>query len=687
MNRILTIARRHWKILVCWNAALVIMSGVTLAKEKPTWSAKGALILSANNRTLNASLGKLGSVTDGQTYYSQQVDPLTVLTTIITSDETLAQMLALDPERDRIKGVMDYKKFFLVKPQPESTIMAVTVTGKTSEITQQRADLLFNVFQQRLNQLRQQDAAQRSGFMQKEIDQSDKNLKQAQLNLTQFKQATGLVNTEEQSKQLVSSINALTLAESEALSRAKANQSQLSILTTRLNLTPDQAVRSLRLSESQTYQISQKQLIEAELALTQAEAQYTPESPELKLLKDQRDRLQAQVTQAVEAAAANVPGTQTSSGNNLSDLMKQVVLTEGSAQSAQQQAQQIQRKIQELQQQLNQFPSAQAKLLELQRQYDITEGVYNGLIAKVQETKVNSFSNYPSVQVLDNPKVDATPSGSKKVPILMGTVLASVFGTIALMLFRESRNPLLSPKDVQKTEIPVIGTLPILEPTWTDLQGSSSLEFQRLASAMSLINLHQNRLMITSASPLEGRSTVTLGLATALTTLGFQVLIVDGDLRRGRLRQRLSIPPLTDLQGGAYPIAPGLDLLSLSVAPARILEFVAQGEFEQLLRQAQAAKAYDYVLVDSSPICTTGETALMGSAIQDLLWVVRPGVSQRFALRKAIVQLSRHNVRSIGMVINGHEAQGDRPPKRTFPLPTWKLPSKAISPAAKAEEN
>jgi polysaccharide biosynthesis transport protein len=663
------------------------MSGVTLSKEKPTWTAKGALILSANNRTLNANLGKLGSVTDGQTYYSQQVDPLTVLTTIITSDETLAQMLALDPERDRIKGVMDYKKYFLVKPQPESTIMAVTVTGKTSEVTQQRADLLFNVFQQRLNQLRQQDAAQRSGFMQKELDQSDKNLKKAQLNLTQFKQATGLVNTEEQSKQLVSSINALTLAESEALSRAKANQSQLSILTTRLNLTPDQAVRSLRLSESQTYQISQKQLIEAELALSQAEAQYTPESPELKLLKDQRDRLQSQVTQAVEAAAANAPGTQTSSGNNLSDLMKQVVLTEGSAQSAQQQAQQIQRQIQELQQQLSQFPSAQAKLLELQRQYDITEGVYNGLIAKVQETKVNSFSNYPSVQVLDNPKVDSSPSGSKKVPIIMGTVLASLFGTIALMLFRESRNPLLSPKDVQKTDISVIGTLPVLEPTWTDLQGSSSLEFQRLASAISLVNLHQNRLMITSSTPLEGRSTVTLGLATALATLGFQVLIVDGDFRRGRLRQRLSILSSTEIQSGAYPIAPGLDLLSLSVAPSQILEFVAQGEFEQRLRQAQAAKAYDYVLVDSAPICTTGETALMGSAIQDLLWVVRPGISERFALRKAIAQLSRHQVRSIGMVINGHEAQGDRPPKRGFPLPTWKLPQKSGSPAAKAEEN
>ncbi len=674
MNPILTIARRHWKVLICWNAALVIMSGSALVKEKPTWSAKGALILSANNRTLNANLGKLGSVTDGETYFSQQVDPLTVISTIVTSDETMAQILAIDPDRDRIKNVLDYKKFFIIKPQPTSTIMAVTVTGKTAEITQKRAENLFNVFQQRLDQLRQQDATQRSNFMQKELEQARKNLHAAQQAIAQFRQATGLINTDEQTKQLVVTINTLTAAQSEALSRAQANQAQLRILTQRLNITPDQAVRSIRLNESQPYQLSQKALIEAQLALSQAEAQYKPNSPEIKLLKDSRDHLQAQVKQTITDAAANAPGTQSSMGNNLGDLMKQVVLTEGNAQSAEKQANQIQQQIQQLTQQLNQFPSSQARLLELQRQYDISEGVHNGLIAKVQETKVNSFSNYPSVQVLDNPKVEDKPSGSKKLPIIMGTLLASLFGTISLMLFRESRNPLISPKDVQKTEIPVIGTLPILEPTWTDLQGSSSLEFQRLASAISLVHLHQNRLMITSATPLEGRSTVTLGLATALTTLGFQVLIVDGDFRRGRLRQRLSIPALTEIQGTPYPIAPGLDLLTFTVPPARILEFVAQGEFARVLDQAQATHAYDYVLIDSAPICTTGESALMGSTLQDLLWVMRPGVSERFAIRKAIAQLARHSVRSIGIVINGHSAEGDRPTKKSFIRPNWKLP-------------
>jgi polysaccharide biosynthesis transport protein len=684
MSRIITIARRHAKVLICWNIALLCMAGFSLKKEKPIWTANGSLILSANNRNLNASLGKLGSVTDGETYYSQQVDPLTVLINIITSTETMEQIRAIDPERDLIPSIEAYKGYFMVKPQEGSTIMNVTVTGRQPDITQQRADALFSVFQQRLNQLRQQDASQRSGFMQKELEESRKNLRDSQLALSNYKQATGLINAEEQTKQIVITVNNLTAARSEALGRATAQTTQLTTLTDRLKINPEEAVRSLQLNESQDYQLAKKQLTETELNLAKANAQFKSVAPEVKILQSERDRLQQQVDQYVSNANANDPngknsGSNASIGANLGDLMKQIVLTEGNAQSSQTQADQLGDQISQLNQQIKQFPVAQAKLQELQRQYEITEGVHNGLIAKVQETKVNSFSNYPSVQILDNPKVADKPGGSKRIPILMGTLLASLFGTIALMLLRESRNPLLSPKDVQDSELPVIGTLPVLQPTWENLEGDdSTLEFQRLASAISMMPFSNNRLMIASAAPSEGRSTLTIGIANALVSLGFQVLVIDGDLRKGKLRQRLGIPINNDTVGMPYPIAAGLDLLCLSVPPKTIMEFVARGSFERVLQAAELSKAYDYVLLDGSPICTTGESALLGTLMKNLLWVVRPGTSERFAMRRAIAQLNRHHVHLAGIVINGHEPEGSSPPKKTFSRLSLSLNKKII---------
>ncbi len=695
MSRIITIARRHAKVLICWNIALICMAGFSLKREKPIWTANGSLILSANNRNLNASLGKLGSVTDGETYYSQQVDPLTILINIITSTETMEQIRAIDPERDLIPSIEAYKGYFLVKPQEGSTIMNVTVTGRQSDVAQKRADALFSVFQQRLNQLRQQDASQRSGFMQKELEESRKNLRDAQLALSNYKQATGLINTEEQTKQIVITVNNLTAARSEALGRATAQATQLTTLTDRLKINPEQAVRSLQLNESQDYQLAKKQLTETELNLAKANAQFKPEAPEVQLLESERDRLQKQVNQYISDANANVtgnssgnpssnPSSNPSTGANLGDLMKQIVLTEGSAQSSQTQADQLGNQISQLNQQIKQFPIAQAKLQELQRQYEITEGVHNGLIAKVQETKVNSFSNYPSVQILDNPKVADKPGGSKRIPILMGTLLASLFGTIALMLLRESRNPLLSPKDVQDSELAVIGTLPILQPTWENLEGDATLEFQRLASAISMMPLSNNRLMIASAAPSEGRSTLTIGIANALVSLGFQVLVIDGDLRKGKLRQRLGIPITPDTTGVPYPIAAGLDLLCLNVPPKAIMEFVARGSFERVLQAAELSKSYDYVLLDSTPICTTGESALLGTLMKNLLWVVRPGTSERFAMKRAIAQLNRHHVHLAGIVINGHEPEGCSPPKKPFPRLSLSLNKKIIENVKKA---
>lgn len=700
MSRIFTIIRRHAKILACWNIALVCMAGLTLAKEKPIWTANGSLILSANNRNLNASLGKLGSVTDGETYHSQQIDPLTILINIITSNETMEQIRAIDPEADMIKTIDAYKGYFLVKPQEGSTIMNVTVTGRQSDITQKRADALFSVFQQRLNQLRQQDASQRSNFMQKELEESRKNLLDAQIALSQYKQATGLIDSEEQTKQLVVSISNLTAARSEALGRATSQATQLKVLQDRLAMNPDQAVRSLQLGESQDYQIAKKQLTETELNLAKTIAQYQQDAPEVKLLQDERSRLQQQLNQYISNSNPNKSDNQSDSqvngniGNNLGDLMKQMVLTEGNAQSSQNQANQLNYQISQLNQQIKKLPLEQAKLKEFQRQYEIADGVHTGLIAKVQETKVNSFSNYPSVQVLDNPKVSDKPGGSKRIPILMGTFLASIFGTIALALLRESRNPLLSPKDVQTSEFPVIGTLPVLQPTWENPGGGAELEFQRLASAISMMPLtapkpntshhhHPHRLMIASSSPNEGRSTVTIGIANALVSLGFQVLIIDGDLRKGKLRQRFGIPSTLDITGMCSPIAAGLDLLCITVPTKGIMEFVARGNFEQTLQRAELSKSYDYVLLDSAPICTTGESALLGTLMKNLLWVVRPGTSERFAMIRAIAQLTRHHVHIAGIVINGHEPEGTNPAPKVFPRLSLSLNRKTTQPVRK----
>jgi succinoglycan biosynthesis transport protein ExoP len=324
-------------------------------------------------------------------------------------------------------------------------------------------------------------------------------------------------------------------------------------------------------------------------------------------------------------------------------------------------AKQLQIEVDKLQEILRSLPTAQSRLLELQRQYNIAEGVYNGLVAKVQEAKLNAFSTYPSVQTLTQTSVDPHPSGSKRKAIALGGILAAAFGSVAVVLLLESRNPLLSWADIQVLEIPVLSSIPRLKHSAMKLKlrSEEQLEFQRLASAVSMIQLDNRCLMIASATDGEGKTTVTLGLAKALVTLGFRVLIVDGDFRKAQLSKRLGYtqPQMNDSRSIPVNLAANLDLVPTTPQGDEIIEFIARGRFKQFLNSLQVDNEYDYVLVDSAPIAQTSEAALMTTVTRNVLLVTWLGTSNRHPFSNTIEQLSRHQARVIGLVINGVHTQ------------------------------
>ncbi len=662
MNRSLTILLRHWRPLLAWNLCLAIMATGALARSKPIWLANATFILSANSGKLSANLGQLGQVSDSTAFFSQQVNPLNVLSSIVMSDDTMGALQKVDPQTKDGLSLTRYKGFFKVTAEESSTIFAVKVTGQNPEVAQQRAEALVQVFQQRLNYLRQDDATQRAAFVQTEMTNAQHNLAAAQVQLTEFKQASGLVQSEEQTKQLVVTINQLTLNQADVAARARANAMQVRSLTDRLGMTPEQALQSLKLNERQDYVYARQKLTEVDIRLGQARTLYQEETPDVQSLLEERSYVAAQVEQYVQEAGANVPGVNPATGLNLGELMQQLVLTESQASAGQLQAEQLQNRVTQLNQALDTLPQKQAKLQELQRQYQIAEGVYQGLVAKVQETRVNTFSNYPSVQVLDRPQVNPAPAGSKKIPILMGASLAAVLGSVALTLLLESRNPLLSPADVQLSKIPVIGSLPVMQSSWSMLWTDffNGMELQRLASNISMLKLENKRLLVGSAAKGEGKTTVTLGLAIALKTLGFQVLVVDADFRHQALSHRLEYP-VPNPEHVAVPVMPGLDLLAFTTTATQGMEFVLRGGFDQALNQAQFEGQYDYVLIDGPGICSAGESIMLATIAEHVLWVVRPGISERFMVSKAIAQVARHlNVEWAGIVLNGTEIMVDK---------------------------
>ncbi|GAB1542685.1 tyrosine-protein kinase domain-containing protein [Scytonema sp. NUACC21] len=663
MNRVLAITARHWKPLLFLNALLLAASVAYIHYAEKIWTATTQLILPDPTSNLDANLGTLGSLRNRDPSFSDQVNPLKVQASILTSDALLEQVLASDPEKNKFDRLAKYKKLFDVTPQEQSTIISLAVNGSSPELARSRANNLIKAYHNRLNELRQANSQARLQFSQKELDQAKYRLVQAQLELAKFRQSTGLANVEEQTKGIVNTLDTLTAARAQAQALAEANRKRAVSLSSRLSLTFNQAVRSVGLSENEDYQFVRRKISEVEAALVQQRTTLTDDHPQVQNLLNQRSQLQRQLQQYIANAAEGnrvdtTVATETQAGR--STLIQQLILAESEATGQKRQAELLDRQIEKLNTTLKILPANQQKLVELQRQVDVAEGVYKGLVAQVQQNNIDAFNAYPNVQVLDPPKVDSKPTSPKLSLVAINTILAALIGSIALVLLLERRNPLLSPKDLQTIRFRIVARIPRLKHAGTGWQlgKNTEVEFQRLASSISMQSLTDRRLLITSAIMGEGKTTITLGLASALVDLGFRVLVVDGDFRHTELTRRLGFAQHSQASSQPIQIQPNFDLLPTVPLPGdKIIQLVRQGRFEQILRVAQSSKDYDYVLIDSAPVSLTSETALMAVNTPNVLFVVRPGTSYSHAVQDSIEQLTQHSAHMIALVVNGEETK------------------------------
>ncbi len=100
-------------------------------------------------------------------------------------------------------------------------------------------------------------------------------------------------------------------------------------------------------------------------------------------------------------------------------------------------------------------------------------------------------------------------------------------------------------------------------------------------------------------------------------------------------------------------VSPNLELLPTAPNPhGKVVELIARGRFERDLNALQSAGDYDFVIVDSSPVASTSETALMAKAIGNALLTVCLGVSDRYLVDETFEQLSRHGGKVIGLALN-----------------------------------
>jgi succinoglycan biosynthesis transport protein ExoP len=188
-------------------------------------------------------------------------------------------------------------------------------------------------------------------------------------------------------------------------------------------------------------------------------------------------------------------------------------------------------------------------------------------------------------------------------------------------------------------------------------------EFRLLCAKLRALRRERSLgcLALVSALPGEGKSTVSLGLATALAReRGQRILLIESDLRRPTISRDLGLsemPGLAEWLNGSLDevpvrlVRPGnFLLLSAGKVDLEEPESLGSARMDTLLRAARAQ--FDLVLLDSTPILPVADVNLIQDLVDGLLLVVRSRMTPREAISNALGKIRSDKV--VGIVLNDH---------------------------------
>jgi len=211
--------------------------------------------------------------------------------------------------------------------------------------------------------------------------------------------------------------------------------------------------------------------------------------------------------------------------------------------------------------------------------------------------------------------------------------------------------------------------------------------FRNLRSALLFLPFEGARpkvTLVTSAVPGEGKSTIAANLARALAMGGARVLLVDGDLRKGRLHEILGLPVdpgfAQYLQSGCHAenvmqqdSMPNLVFIPRGKIIGNPGDLFVGSALDGALEKWR--KDFDQIIIDSSPVFAADDTSTLASRVDGILFVVREGFSRASAVREALELLALRQAKVLGLVFN--RANTKAPSYHYYKYPDYYSRSKA----------
>ena len=285
---------------------------------------------------------------------------------------------------------------------------------------------------------------------------------------------------------------------------------------------------------------------------------------------------------------------------------------------------------------------------------------------------------------------EAQPPQSASSPKLglngaLGAIVGLLLGlALALLLDRLDRRIRESDEIEEIVGRPVLGVIPqsrALPEEHADVSTLPPGEFEAFRIIRANLRYfnessHTSSVLITSAEPGDGKTTVAWNLAAAAASAGASVALLEADLRRPALGDRLEVRPssglseilagvsgvdsaavqvpITGSQGDGGPLQ-AVDVIFAGPLPPNPTDLIDSERMEELLRRLEIR--YDAVFIDTPPVSAVSDAIPLMTRVGGILVVSRLNRTSRDALGRLTNQLENLKARTLGVVVNGFSAR------------------------------
>jgi capsular exopolysaccharide synthesis family protein len=678
-------AKYKW-VISFLSILITILASFVLLSIKPTFRAESTMLIEADQSRV-ASINELFSYNvRNSDYYRTQFEILKSrsLAEQVVEELSLIKEPEFDPRMDampwyrkylpaEINGLPLYSKDngydsadkllnevisrfssgLTISPVAKTQIVKIVYESKKPELAAEIANKITDIYIARGNIENSRVIGETATWMSKRLKELSASLKQSERRLQTFKEKEGLLDLKgvmTLSATELEKITAQLVRERQELRRASSLIEQIKNIeggeiSSILASVDNPVLRQLEIDKANAQQ-----------RVAEISKRYGPKHPKMISARQELNSLTDSIALQLKELIKRVEGDFEVRKLNVSQLEESLKLAKDSTQS-------ISRK--------------QYKLQELEREVKTTKDIYNLFLKRVKEASASEGLDSSNARVIDRAIVPSIPSKPNK-SLILSLVLTLTFAalTAAAVVLELISDVFVIPSDIeQRFNIPVLSVIPFIKRAKKKKLSTLSLDneefsfseaFRTLRTSVALSSLKGNMqvILVTSAIPNEGKTTVSSNLALSLGK-SERVLYIDADLRRPSVNKNMGLdsekPGLSDLiSGNAYmeeciQKIGDIDVLSAGSISAYAHELLSETVVDSLFEKLKLA--YDRIVIDSPPVNSVSDSLLLSSKSNAVIFVIKADSTKTPQVRSGLNRLLHSKVFVLGSVLNFSDAK------------------------------